>query len=122
VTTALVWSGVMVIGGIASVARFLVDREVGRRTSERFPLGTMVVNVTGSFALGLVSALTVGSTAALLVGTAAIGAYTTFSTWVFETQRLSEERQLLRAIGNIVISLLLGLAAAALGHWIGGQA
>ena len=120
-TTALVWSGVMVIGGIASVARFLVEREVGRRTYDLFPLGTMVVNVTGSFALGLISALDVGSTATLLVGTAAVGAYTTFSTWVFETQRLTEERQLLRATGNVVISLLLGLTVAALGHWIGDQ-
>ncbi len=59
---------------------------------------------------------------ALLAGTAFVGSYTTFSTWMLETQRLGEERQLWPAVANIVVSVVLGLAAAWLGQWIGGRA
>ena len=54
-------------------------------------------------------------------GTAFVGAYTTFSTWMLETQRLSEERQLRTAYANIAVSVVLGLAAALLGQWIAEQ-
>ena len=59
---------------------------------------------------------------ALLAGTALVGSYTTFSTWMLETQRLSEERQIWPAVANIVVSVALGLAAAAFGLWLGGRA
>ena len=59
--------------------------------------------------------------AALLAGTAAVGSYTTFSTWMLETQRLTEERQHRKAALNIIASLVLGVAAAALGRLIGAQ-
>ena len=59
--------------------------------------------------------------AALLGGTAAVGSYTTFSTWMFETERLAEERQRASAAANVVVSLVLGVAAAALGRLIGGH-
>ncbi len=54
-------------------------------------------------------------------GTGLLGAYTTFSTWMFETQRLTEERQATRATQNIVVSMVAGVAMAALGLWIGGR-
>lgn len=50
-----------------------------------------------------------------------IGAYTTFSTWMFETQRLAEERQVARASQNVLLSILLGVAVGAAGLWIGGR-
>ncbi len=59
--------------------------------------------------------------AALLAGTAFVGSYTTFSTWMLETQRLGEERQVRNAAANIVVSIVLGIGAALLGQWIGGQ-
>jgi CrcB protein len=120
-TTTLVWLGVMVIGGIGSVTRFLVDRTVGRRMARAFPFGTMTVNITGAALLGFVGNLTLPKDVALLAGTAFVGAYTTFSTWMLETQRLSEERQLLAAFANIAVSVVLGLAAVLLGQWIAGQ-
>ena len=58
---------------------------------------------------------------ALLAGTAFVGAYTTFSTWMLETQRLGEERQTRAAVANIVISVVLGMAAALLGQWVADQ-
>jgi CrcB protein len=59
--------------------------------------------------------------AALLAGTAFVGAYTTFSTWMLETQRLGEERRMWAAGANIVVSVVLGVAAAVLGQWLAEQ-
>ncbi|OBI72719.1 fluoride efflux transporter CrcB [Mycobacterium asiaticum] len=119
-TTVLVWLGVMVIGGVGSVARFLVDRSVARRVGRGFPFGTLTVNITGAALLGFLATLALPKDVALLAGTAFVGAYTTFSTWMLETQRLSEERQLLVAFANIAVSVVLGLAAAVLGQRIAG--
>lgn len=115
-----VWAGVLLIGGLGAVARFMVDRTVARRAARSFPFGTLTVNITGAFLLGLITGLTLSHQAALLAGTAFVGAYTTFSTWMFETQRLTEERQVWPAVANIVVSVVLGLAAAAAGQAIAG--
>ena len=115
-----VWAAVLVICGLGAVTRFLVDRAVARRAARPFPFGTLAVNLSGAVSLGFLSALTLGHTTALLAGTAFVGAYTTFSTWMFETHRLAEERQLAPAAANIVVSVALGLGAAWLGTWFGG--
>ncbi len=118
--TTLLWLGVGLIGGTGAVLRFVVDQWVQRRTPHVFPYGTLAVNVSGAAVLGFVSGLALASDATLLAGTALVGSYTTFSTWMLETQRLSEERQLTGAASNLVVSLVLGVAAAALGRLIGG--
>jgi CrcB protein len=120
-TTALVWVGVMLIGGVGSVCRFLVDRTVARRMARPFPFGTLTVNISGAALLGFLGGLALSRDAALLAGTAFVGAYTTFSTWMLETQRLGEERQLRPALANIVFSVGLGLGAALLGQWVAEQ-
>ncbi|OBG63428.1 fluoride efflux transporter CrcB [Mycobacterium sp. E3339] len=112
VTTVAVWAGVVVIGGIGSVLRFVVDRAVARRAARSFPFGTLVVNISGAALLGFLGGLVLSKEAALLAGTAFVGAYTTFSTWMLETQRLGEERQVRAATANIVVSVALGEAAA----------
>ena len=116
--TAAIWVGVALLGGIGAVARFVVDRAVATRVARSFPFGTLVVNLSGAFLLGLLSALALSEPAALLAGTAFVGAYTTFSTWMLETQRLAEERQVWPAAANIVVSVVLGVAAAVAGQWI----
>jgi CrcB protein len=118
VTTVVVWAGVVLIGGIGSVLRFVVDRSVSRRLAQPFPFGTLAVNVSGAALLGLIGGLALNREAALLAGTAFVGAYTTFSTWMLETQRLAEERQTWAALANIVVSVVLGMAAALLGQWV----
>jgi fluoride exporter len=115
----LVWAAVVVIGGAGSVLRFYVDAVVSSLAGRDFPFGTMAVNVSGAVVLGLLSGLALTPAQSLLFGTAAIGSYTTFSTWMLETQRLTEERQHRKALLNIVVSLALGIAAAALGRLIG---
>jgi fluoride exporter len=117
----LVWAAVVLIGGAGSVARFLADGLVASAASRDFPFGTLAVNVSGAMILGLLTGLALGHDQALLAGTAAVGSYTTFSTWMFETDRLAEERQFRRAAANVIVSLVLGVAAAALGRLIGAH-
>lgn len=118
-TTAMLWIGVGLIGGIGAVCRFLMDKTVSQRVSRPFPVGTLVVNISGAWLLGFVGGLALSPDAALLAGTAFVGAYTTFSTWMLETQRLGEERQIGPAAANVVISVVLGLGAAWLGQTMG---
>jgi len=119
--TAAVWAGVVLVGGIGSVLRFLIDRAVARRVARPFPFGTLTVNISGAALLGFLAGLALSKEAALLAGTAFVGAYTTFSTWMLETQRLSEERQMRSALGNIVVSVVLSMTAALLGQCVAEQ-
>jgi CrcB protein len=116
----LIWTGAILAGGAGAVARFLVDGTVSTALGKRgFPYGTLVVNLSGAVLLGLLTGLALSDNAALVAGTGAVGAYTTFSTWMLETQRLGEERQHRKVAANIIVPLVLGLAAAALGKLIG---
>jgi len=117
----VLWAGVAAVGGVGSVLRFMVDRAVASRMARSFPFGTLTVNITGAVLLGLISGLSLSYHVALLAGTALVGSYTTFSTWMLETQRLSEERQVWPAAANIIVSVVLGVAAAMLGQWIAGR-
>ncbi|MGV0741816.1 fluoride efflux transporter CrcB [Mycolicibacterium sp. XJ870] len=119
--TALVWTGVAVLGGAGAVCRFLLDRAVSARVKRGFPFGTLAVNLTGALLLGFLGGLALSPHTALIVGTGFVGSYTTFSTWMLETQRLGEERQLWPGVANIVVSVVLGLVAAWLGVWLGGR-
>jgi fluoride exporter len=119
--STLVWVAVMLIGGAGSVLRFYVDGLVGSAFRPGFPYGTLLVNLSGAVVLGLLTGLALAGSASLLAGTAAVGSYTTFSTWILETQRLTEERQYRKALLNILASLVLGVTAAALGRLIGAQ-
>lgn len=114
-----VWLGVGLLGAVGALARFFVDGLISLRASGDLPVGTFVVNMTGSLALGLVTGLALTGDALVLVGTAAIGAYTTFSTWMLETHRLVEEGAYAQAIANVLVSLAVGLGAVALGRVIG---
>lgn len=119
--TAAVWVAAFFIGGAGSVLRFVVDGAVASRRGRDFPYGTLAVNLSGSAILGLVTGLALSNNAGLLAGTAAVGSYSTFSTWLFETERLTEERQTGSAALNLVMSVGLGVAAAAIGKAIGAH-
>jgi CrcB protein len=117
--SALTWVGVALLGGAGAVARFVVDGAVAERTPGELPVGTLAVNLSGAFLLGLVAGLALSGDALLLVGTATLGSYTTFSTWMLETQRLVEEGEGRVAAVNVVLSLAAGIAAVALGRALG---
>ncbi len=84
-----------------------------------FPWGTFVINVTGSLVLGVITGLALyhglGDLPKIAIGTGFCGVYTTFSTFSYETVRLVEEGSVGLAAGNVVGSVAVGLAAAALG-------
>ena len=106
-------------GGGGAVARFLLDRAVVDRTRGVFPWGTLVINVTGSLLLGLITGLALhhglSKSAKIVLGTGFCGAYTTFSTFSFETVRLIEEGALTEAFRNVAATTVACGAAAALG-------
>jgi len=102
-----------------AVARYLVDQAVANRWESAFPWGTWVINVTGSFALGLLTGLALhhGLSAHVVsvLGTGICGGYTTFSTFNLESVRLAEDGSPAGAVGNITGSIAAGLLAAACG-------
>ena len=118
--SAVLWIGVAALGGAGALARFLLDGAVASRSGRGFPLGTLTVNVSGSLLLGFLVGIAAEGDAYLLAGTAALGSYTTFSTWMLESDRLAEDGEGGSLAANIVLSAGIGLGAAALGRLIGG--
>jgi CrcB protein len=118
----LVWLAVAVLGGAGAIARFALDGAVSERFGSQLPWGTFAVNVSGSFTLGAVVGAGLGGDALLIVGGGLLGSYTTFSTWMLESQRLGEDGQGARLALNVAGSLAVGVAAAALGRLVGGGA
>jgi CrcB protein len=93
---------------------------ISSRLKGVFPLGTFVVNTTGALLLGLLAGLAVEGDTLILIGAATLGSYTTFSTWMLETHRLvAVEDEIPTAAINILLSLIVGVGAVALGRVIG---
>jgi CrcB protein len=115
----LVTLGVGVLGGVGAVARFLLDGAVAGRAGRDFPYGTLVVNVLGSFALGVFVGAALSGDAYRVAGTGLIGGFTTFSTWAFESHRLGEDAELGLGAFNFAVSLVLGVGAAWAGRHLG---
>ncbi|MEA2533062.1 MAG: fluoride exporter [Actinomycetota bacterium] len=113
------WAGFVVAGAVGAPARYLLDDAISSRTQGVFPWGTLAINVSGSFLLGLLTGLALfhglPATPRLILGTGFCGAYTTFSTFTYETVRLAEEGAVNEAVRNALASLVLGAAAAAAG-------
>lgn len=107
------------VGGVGAVARFVLDGLIGARFGRELPLGTFAINVSGAFVLGLLDGLALSGDAMVIAGTATIGAYTTFSTWMLETQRLAEDGEYGSAALNVGVSIVAGFAAVVLGHLVG---
>jgi len=122
--TPLVVLAVAVAGGLGAVARLVLDGVLRSRVRVSFPLGTTAINVTGSFLLGLVTALALAHGLPpewrAILGTGFIGGYTTFSTASYETVRLAQQRRYRAALFTGVGMMLLSLGAAGLGLWLGG--
>ena len=112
---------VLVPGALGAVSRFRLDRRL-TRSRAGLPRGTLVVNTSGCLALGLLTGIGLDGTAALVAGTGFLGAYTTFSTWLYETHRLAEDGLSGPAARNVGVGFAAGLLAAALGWALGSVA
>ena len=110
---------ICVAGGVGAALRLILDGAIRARTTSSYPLGTTVINVTGSFLLGLITGLATSQLLPLpwqlMIGTGFLGGYTTFSTASFETVRLIEDRRYVAAALNGLGMLLICTAAAAFG-------
>ena len=110
-------------GGLGAVARFVLDGFLTAGRARSYPVGTTLINLSGSFLLGLLAGLAAGAllpgSAYLVLGTGFLGGYTTFSTAAYETVRLVEQRRwgaaLLHGLGQVVVATAL----AALGYLVG---
>ncbi|MBK8460155.1 MAG: CrcB family protein [Micropruina sp.] len=121
--TGLFWLTALA-GGLGAALRLLADGAVRERWGSYLPWGTWVVNLTGSFALGLLVGLAQRWLAPewlSVLGTGVMGGFTTFSTASVETVRLLEGRRYAAALGVGVGMLAAALIAAASGYWLGGQ-
>ena len=123
---AYLWVGLG--GALGSVARFWVNGLVSDKFGATFPWGTLVINVIGSFIIGVIGALAVPegrmdsqtrifATQFLMYGIC--GGYTTFSSFSFRTLQLLQERQWLYAGGNVILSVILCMIAVWLGYLLG---
>lgn len=113
----MLWVG---LGGfIGATARYLLGGWIAARLGTAFPYGTLVINISGSFILGLIMGTLEGHVLSPIVRLAMaigfVGAYTTFSTWTYETMRLIESGNLPLAVANAFGSLLVGMLAALTG-------
>ena len=111
-------------GALGSVARYLVDGWILDRVGATFPFGTLVVNLSGAFVLGLLSALTIDRSilpadirAPVMIGF--LGAYTTFSTLMLESWRLVESGEVVAGTVNVLGSAALGILAVLTGLTVG---
>jgi CrcB protein len=120
--SVLAWVGLAGAGGIGAVLRFELDAVVQRRAAGEFPFGTLVVNTVGAFVLGVLRGAGVGGDGLFVAGTGALGSFTTFSTWMLETQRLGEDGDQRVGAANLVVPAAAGLAAAVAGWALGSLA
>ena len=106
-------------GGLGAGARYQLDLWVRPRVSSRLPWSTLLINVTGSFALGLLVGAGADDTWHAILGTGFLGGYTTFSTASVETAHLVLDRRYAAAAVNALVMLTVGVAAAAAGYALG---
>jgi fluoride exporter len=118
-------TGVVALGGLlGSVARFWLSGAAQRLNGSDFPVGTLAVNVLGSFVIGVVMALslergTPGPTVRLFLTVGFCGGFTTMSSFSYETMALLRDGQMAFALGNIAVSVGGSLAATWLGYALG---
>lgn len=121
--TPIVFLGAAFAGGLGAALRFFVDSSIKRLVNTGYPLGTTLINISGSLVLGLFTGLTLHNALTtsweLILGTGLIGGYTTFSTASFESVRLIQQRRYLPALANTLGTLTLAIAAALAGAALG---
>ena len=110
-------------GFFGAISRYAVALWIGERWGRNFPLGTMIINVSGSFLIGLLMYLLaerflVSPAWRMLLVVGFLGAYTTFSTFEYETGNLVRDGEFIYAALNVIVSVLAGFAALKIGEII----
>ncbi len=106
------------LGGLlGAIARYEIGRQIAKRMDPGFPVATLLVNITGAILLGLVTGFDTGGKVYLLIGDGFLGAFTTFSTFMYEGFHLIKGTRKLNAAVYIGGSIVVGIA----GYFIGWQ-
>jgi fluoride exporter len=115
----VIWLAVAVAGALGAVCRYVLDYAVSARTGGVFPWGTLIINVTGSLLAGVVAGLAARAVVPVdlqvVVAGGFLGAYTTFSTAMYESMRLAEDGARAETLANLLVPLVLSVTAAAAG-------
>ena len=121
--TPLLFLCLSVAGGVGSVLRLIVDGTIKAHAWTTFPVGTMIINVTGALLLGFVTEIALldilPDAWRLIIGAGLLGGYTTFSTASFESVRLIQQRRYVPALANTLGMLTLAVTAAIAGAALG---
>ncbi|WP_018131919.1 fluoride efflux transporter CrcB [Effusibacillus pohliae] len=117
----MIWHSFLVaVGGFfGAIARYGISQWLGKRVASVFPYGTLFVNLSGSFLLGLIIGSGAGSTVSLLFGTGFMGAFTTFSTFKLESIQLGMKKEWKPFVQYLAISYTIGIVLAFCGYAIG---
>ena len=112
---------VALAGGLGAALRFVLDGVIRSATGGTYPIGTTVINLTGSLLLGVVTGLAVRGLVPepwhLVVGTGLLGGYTTFSTAMVDVVTLARQARWREAVAVLLGTLVLAVVAASLGIW-----
>ncbi|OPG17426.1 fluoride efflux transporter CrcB [Ferroacidibacillus organovorans] len=116
------WVGVAIGGMFGACTRFFITNQINARFKKSFPVATFLINITGAFLLGYVYAAArpnnlVDYWLRSAIGIGFIGAYTTFSTWMFESATLRDRRAVKTMVAYLLASLVVGL----FGAWVGSR-
>ena len=121
--TPLMFLLLSLAGGLGAAARLVLDGIIRSRVDTAYPVGTTLINVTGSLLLGFVTSLAAGQLLSeeigLVLGAGLMGGFTTFSTASFETVRLIHDRRHGLALASSLGALVTCVLASALGLWLG---
>jgi CrcB protein len=112
-------------GSLGALTRFIVASLCGRLPTD-FPVGTLLINLSGSLFLGwfltaTTNRLVISDTMKIAIGVGFVGAYTTFSTFMYESHKLVRDGETIKAGGNLIGSVILGLIAVQIGVWLASK-
>ena len=118
------WALLFLAGGVGTLARYCLSGVAGQILGSRFPYGTLMINLLGCFFIGFLVALTqekllISENLKLFLMVGFIGAFTTFSTFIFETSSFLKNGQFAAAFFNVIVSLIIGFLFFELGFWLG---
>lgn len=105
------------LGGMfGSITRYTLGKIISDKYKTRFPIGTFIINITGAVLLGMLSGIKVDNSIYLLLGDGFLGAYTTFSTFMYEGFNLFEDNNKLNAFIYIIMTIILGILGFIIGN------
>jgi CrcB protein len=107
-------------GALGSLARYGLGRWIAKTSKSAYPAGTFLINITGAVLLGLLGGLNLTESISLLLADGFLGAYTTFSTFMYEGFRLFRDSKVKNAVAYIVSTLALGVLGYFIGYYLGG--